>query len=75
MTETSPIKIDREILGGTPCFHGTRVPIAILVEHLQEGISTEDFLIDFPGVAYEQVKAVLEFAKTDIVYRADSKDV
>ena len=56
------INIDPEILGGEPVFQGTRVPVESLFSHLEEGISLEDFLDDFPTVSKEQAQAVLDFA-------------
>jgi len=54
---------DPEILGGTPVFVGTRVPVRILFEHLEAGDSLEVFLEDFPSVGRELAVAVLEDAK------------
>ena len=54
---------DPEILGGTPVFVGTRVPLQNLIDYLQGGESIEDFLDGFPGVKREQVIAVIEAAK------------
>jgi len=54
------IHSDPEILGGTPVFVGTRVPVQSLVDHLEAGESIDDFLEGFPGVKREQVLAVLE---------------
>ncbi len=54
---------DPEILGGTPVFVGTRVPVRILFEHLAAGDSLEVFLEDFPSVGREVAVAVLEDAK------------
>ena len=59
----SVISIDPKILGGTPVFKGTRVPIETLFDHLEDGISIDDFLKDFPTVSKEQVVAVLEIAE------------
>ena len=56
------IHIDSEILGGTPVFRGTRVPIETLFDHLEEGISLDDFLKDFPTVTRHQAIEVLELA-------------
>ena len=56
------ITIDVEILGGKPVFKGTRVPIETLFDHLEKGVSMEEFLEDFPTVTQEQVIAVLEIA-------------
>jgi uncharacterized protein (DUF433 family) len=39
-----------EVLGGTPVFKGTRVPVLSLLEHLENGISLDEFLEDFPSV-------------------------
>ena len=54
--------IDRNpaILGGTPVFSGTRVPIRILMEHLEAGDRLDDFLDDYPTVTREQAVALLE---------------
>lgn len=53
---------DREILGGTPVFTGTRVPIESLFDHLEAGVSIDAFLDDFPSVSGEQAVAILEIA-------------
>ena len=57
----SPIKIDPEIMSGTPCFAGTRVPVEISL--LAAGESVDDFLDGYPTVKREQVLAVLQDAK------------
>jgi uncharacterized protein (DUF433 family) len=55
----SVINCNPRILGGTPVFHGTRVPIATLFEYLaHDGMA--DFYADFPGVTKAQVDALLE---------------
>jgi uncharacterized protein (DUF433 family) len=54
---------DPEILGGTPVFIGTRVPIRIIFEHLVAGDPLEVFLEDFPSVSRELAIQVLEDAK------------
>jgi uncharacterized protein (DUF433 family) len=51
---------DPQILGGTPVFKGTRVPVQSLFDHLKAGDSIEVFLDGFPSVKREQVVAVLE---------------
>jgi uncharacterized protein (DUF433 family) len=58
-----PIKIDPEIMSGTPCFAGTRVPVRILFEVLERGKPLDDFLRGYPTVTREQAVAVLELAK------------
>ena len=57
------INIDAEILGGTPVFNGTRVPIKNLFDYLEGGESIETFLDDFEGVTREQVLRVLQFSE------------
>jgi len=51
-----------EILGGTPVFAGTRVPVQNLIDYLEAGDSLEDFLDAFPSVTREQAVAALEIA-------------
>jgi uncharacterized protein (DUF433 family) len=57
------INIDPEILGGTPVFYGTRVPIKNLFDYLETGDSIETFLDDFDSVKKEQVIKVLEMSQ------------
>ena len=54
---------DPEIMGGTPVFTGTRVPLQNLIDYLEGGESIEDFLDGFPSVKREQVIAVIEAGK------------
>lgn len=55
------INIDPEIMGGTPVFNGTRVPVESLFQWL-ETETLEEFLENFPSVTKEQALQVLEFA-------------
>ena len=57
------INIDPEILGGTPVFAGTRVPIETLFDYLEDNMSLEKFLDDFPSVTKEQAVELLEMAQ------------
>ena len=57
------ISRDREVMGGTPCFAGTRVPIQTLLDYVEAGDSIDEFLTDFPTVKRAQVIAFLEDAK------------
>ncbi len=57
------INIDKEILGGTPVFNGTRVPIKNLFDYLETGETIDEFLDDFPSVKREQVVKLLEFSE------------
>ncbi len=61
--EYGAVNIDSEIMGGTPVFTGTRVPIQTLFDYLEGGDSLEEFLDDFPSVTIWQSVEVLEMAK------------
>ncbi len=54
---------DKEILGGTPVFTGTRVPVKNLFDYLEAGDSIEDFLNDFDYIPREYAIAVLAFSE------------
>lgn len=56
------VTIDPEILSGQPVFSGTRVPIDSLFDHLEAGVSLDDYLDDFPSVTRNQAVALLEAA-------------
>lgn len=53
------ITIDPDILGGQPVFAGTRVPVESLFDHLEAGVSLDEFLDDFPTVTREQAVILL----------------
>jgi len=57
------INIDPDILGGTPVFFGTRVPIKNLFDYLESGESIDVFLDDFEGVQKDHVLKVLEMSQ------------
>lgn len=59
----SIVQIDPDILGGTPVFRGTRVPVKNLLDYLAAGDTLDQFLDDFPTVEREQAVAALELAK------------
>lgn len=60
---TGIVHSDPEIMGGTPVFVGTRVPLQNLFDYLEGGESIEDFLDGFPSVKRQQVIGVSEAAK------------
>jgi uncharacterized protein (DUF433 family) len=64
------VRSDPEIMGGTPVFVGTRVPLQNLIDYLEGGESIEDFLDGFPSVKREQVIAVIEAGKLKILESA-----
>jgi uncharacterized protein (DUF433 family) len=61
------IQTNPEILGGTPVFRGTRVPIRSLFDHLEGGDSIDDFLEGFPSVRRDQVVALLEISQQRVL--------
>lgn len=56
-----------DVMGGTPVFAGTRVPVQTLLDYLEGGETIDDFLEGFPTVSREQVVAFLEEAKDRMV--------
>lgn len=63
MERASIIVRDPEILGGTPCFRGTRVPVDSLIDYLEAGDTLDEFLDSFPSVTRRAAIAALEEAK------------
>ena len=61
---------NRDILGGTPVFRGTRVPIQTLFDYLEGGDTIEDFLLGFSTVTRESAVAALEEAKELLLARS-----
>ena len=61
-----PITVDPAILGGTPVFRGTRVPVDALLSNLEAGVSIDEFLENFPTVTREQVREVIKFSRTTL---------
>jgi uncharacterized protein (DUF433 family) len=70
--EQLPIHSDPGIMGGTPVFVGTRVPVETLLDYLEAGDPLDEFLEDFPSVSREQVVAVLELARRLLLQRASA---
>jgi uncharacterized protein (DUF433 family) len=66
------VELDPEILGGTPVFAGTRVPIQALVDYLEAGEPLSEFLEDYPSVRHDQAVAVLRLAKEMLLQYARS---
>ncbi|GJL63604.1 MAG: hypothetical protein NPIRA04_22580 [Nitrospirales bacterium] len=61
------ISSNSDVMGGTPVFFGTRVPVQTLLDYLEAGESIDDFLEGFPTVSREQVIAFLEEAKDRVL--------
>lgn len=67
MTKNEFIQRSSEVLGGTPVFAGTRVPVQTLIDYLKAGDRLEDFLADFPSVSRSQAEGVLELVKETLL--------
>ena len=63
----SVVRSSPDVMGGTPVFSGTRVPVETFIEYLEGGESIDDFLEGFPSVSREQVVAFLEEMKAKVV--------
>jgi uncharacterized protein (DUF433 family) len=61
------ITVNPEILGGTPVFKGTRVPVRTLFEYLERGYSLEEFLECFPSVTKEMARRMLECSEAALL--------
>ncbi len=62
MKKSSVVAVDPEIMSGTPCFAGTRVPARTLLDYLEGGETLDEFLEQFPTVSRRQAIAFLEQA-------------
>ena len=63
----SVVHSDPDILGGTPVFVGTRVPVKALIDYIEGGHSLDEFLDDFPSVSRDIALAALEQAKAHLL--------
>jgi len=63
------IVIDQDVMNGTPCFRGTRVPFKNLIDYLEGGHSLGEFLQQFPTVTREMALQALEEAKDSLLAR------
>ena len=61
------ITVDPEILGGTPVFRGTRVPVKTLFEYLENNYSLDEFLECFPSVTREMARLILERSESALL--------
>ena len=67
ISKSEVISCDPEIMGGTPVFRGTRVPVTTLFDYLKGGDPIAEFLDDFPTVSRQQAEDLLELTKQSIV--------
>ena len=66
LTNNQIVSSSPEVMGGTPVFTGTRVPVQTLLDYLKAGESIDEFLDGFPTVTREQVISLLEIMETQI---------
>lgn len=69
-TVADVIQVDPAILGGTPVFIGTRVPVKLLFDYIEAGESLDEFVRQFPSVRREQATTALEMAREALVSHA-----
>jgi len=67
MKDRPIVSRNRDVMGGTAVFHGTRVPLQTPLDYLQAGESIDDFLEGFPSVTREHVIAFREAAKDRVI--------
>ena len=70
MNPKTVVHSDPEVLGGTPVFVGTRVPVQSLFDYLEGGETLDEFLRQFPSVKREQALAALELARNSVLSSA-----
>ena len=73
--DDSIVTVSQEVMGGTPVFTGTRVPIQTLLDYLEGGQSIDEFLEGFPTVSRIQVISFLETAKSIMVKRVNPDEI
>ncbi len=61
------VSVDPEIMGGVPVFKGTRVPVQIFIDHVQQQVPMEEFYEGFPSVTREQTKRLLKMVSEPLL--------
>jgi uncharacterized protein (DUF433 family) len=56
------IVVDPQVHHGTPCVRGTRIPVAVVLGSLAEGLTPEAILQEYPSLTYEDIQACLAYA-------------
>ena len=67
MSKATFLETSKDVLGGTPVFKGTRVPVKTLMDYLQGGDTLDEFLRDFPTVKRDQARQAFNTAKDAII--------
>ena len=63
MSEETRISIDPDLCHGKPCIKGTRIPIYLILEMLEYGLSFKEILEEYPHITVEDIKACIAYAK------------
>ncbi len=66
LSKALEIDSDKDILSGTPVFRGTRVPVSAQLENLENGVTLDEFIENFPTVKREQAVKILELFKSSL---------
>lgn len=74
MKTSAIVVIDSELMSGTPCFAGTRVPVRNLLDYIEGGDTLDEFLAQFPTVSREQAVAFLEQSSEQLLASAGAKN-
>jgi uncharacterized protein (DUF433 family) len=74
MTDENRISIDPEICHGKPCIKGTRIPVALILEMVEYGLSFKEIIEEYPHINVDDIKACIRFAK-DLVNNEGIKPV
>lgn len=61
----SIVTTDPDIMSGTPCFAGTRVPVEIFFDYMSKSYTIDEFLADFPTVSREQLLHLIKSSRTN----------
>jgi len=72
LPKSAVVHSDPQVLGGTPVFVGTRVPVQSLFDYLEGGETLDEFLRQFPSIGREQALAALELARESLLTGARS---
>jgi uncharacterized protein (DUF433 family) len=74
MKTSAIVIVDPELMSGTPCFAGTRVPVRNLLDYLEGGDTLDEFLVQFPTVSRDQAVAFLEQSSEHLLAAAGAKN-
>lgn len=60
------LRVDPKIMHGKVCFSGTRVPLTIFLDNMEDGMGIDEFLVNYPSITREQAQAVLRWENSAI---------